>query len=158
MIVYIDFDGVLYDTVSIILNEMKKNNISFEKDCSKFFEKLDWKKILYSAQEINLSISKIEKLKSKYNIKILTHVSSLNEMEEKSNFIRNKFTDIDIIFVPKKLDKNFIVNAKNNILIDDSKKNIDNWNKNGGIGILFGQNGISDLFDLENNSRGDNND
>lgn len=54
MIVYIDFDGVLYDTVSIILNEMKKNNLSFEKDCSKFFEKLDWKKILYSAKEMLL--------------------------------------------------------------------------------------------------------
>lgn len=155
MIVYIDFDGVLYDTVSIILNEMKKNNISFEKDCSKFFEKLDWKKILYSAKEINLSISKIEKLKNKYNIKILTHVSSLNEMVEKSNFIRNKFTDIDIIFVPKKLDKNFIVNAKNNILIDDSKKNIENWNANGGIGILFGKDGISNLLDLEINIGGE---
>lgn len=155
MIVYIDFDGVLYDTVSIILNEMKKNNLSFEKDCSKFFEKLDWKKILYSAKEINLSISKIEKLKNKYNIKILTHVSSLNEMVEKSNFIRNKFTDIDIIFVPKKLDKNFIVNAKNNILIDDSKKNIENWNANGGIGILFGKDGISNLLDLEINIGGE---
>lgn len=155
MIVYIDFDGVLYDTVSIILNEMKKNNLSFEKDCSKFFEKLDWKKILYSAKEINLSISKIEKLKNKYNIKILTHVSSLNEMVEKSNFIRNKFTDIDIIFVPKKLDKNFIVNAKNNILIDDSKKNIENWNANGGVGILFGKDGISNLLDLEINIGGE---
>jgi len=134
---------------------MNKNNISFDKDCSKFFEKLDWKKILYSAQEINLSISKIEKLKNKYNIKILTHVSSINEMLEKSNFIRNKFTDIDIIFVPKKLDKNFIVNAKNNILIDDSKKNIENWNANGGIGILFGKDGISNLLDLEINIGGE---
>lgn len=158
MIVYIDFDGVIYDTVSIILNQMKKNNISFEKDCSNFFEYLDWKEILYSSKEINFSVSKIEKLKNKYNIKILTHVSSINEMIEKTNFIRKKFTDIDIIFAPKKVDKNFVVNAKNNILIDDSKKNIDNWNRNNGIGILFGQDGILDLLDLENNIRGDNND
>lgn len=158
MIVYIDFDGVIYDTVSIILNQMKKNNISFEKDCSNFFGHLDWKEILYSSKEINFSVSKIEKLKNKYNIKILTHVSSINEMIEKTNFIRKKFTDIDIIFAPKKVDKNFVVNAKNNILIDDSKKNIDNWNRNNGIGILFGQDGILDLLDLENNIRGDNND
>lgn len=158
MIVYIDFDGVIYDTVSIIINQMKKNNISFEKDCSNFFEHLDWKEILYSSKEINFSVSKIEKLKNKYNIKILTHVSSINEMIEKTKFIRKKFADMDIIFAPKIIDKNFVVNAKNNILIDDSTKNIDNWNKNGGKGILFGQDGIIDLLDLENNIRGDNND
>lgn len=157
MIVYIDFDGVIYDTVSIIFDKIKKYNVSLEKDCSSFFENLDWKKILYSSKEINSSISKIEKLKNKYNIKILTHVSSLNEMIEKTNFIRNKFTDIDIIFVPKKLDKSVIVNAKNNILVDDSKKNIDNWNAKGGIGILFGKDGISNLLDLESNIGGDKN-
>lgn len=155
MKVYIDFDGVIYDTVSIIMSEVKKYNVSLEKDCSKFFENLDWKKILHLSNEINLSVSKIKKLQNKYNIKILTHVSSINEMIQKSNFIRNKFTDIDIIFVPKKLEKNVIVNAKNNVLIDDSKKNIENWNANGGIGILFGKEGISNLLDLENNIVGD---
>lgn len=154
MIVYIDFDGVIYDTVSIIMSEVKKYNISLEKDCSKFFEDLDWKKILHLSNEINSSVSKIKKLKNKYNIKILTHVSSINEMIQKSNFIRNKFTDIDIIFVPKKLEKNVIVNARNNVLIDDSKKNIENWNANGGIGILFGKDGIFNLLDLENNIGG----
>lgn len=150
MTVYIDFDGVIYDTVSVIINEIKKNNISLEKECNHFFENLDWEKILSSSKEINLSVSKIKKLKSKYNIKILTHVSSINEMVQKSNFIRNKFMDMDIIFVPKKLNKTDIVNAKNNILVDDSKKNIENWKNNGGIGILFGKDGILNLQDLEN--------
>lgn len=153
MIIYIDFDGVLFDTVSIILSQMKECNISFEKNCRKFFEELDWKKILYLSDEINFSITKIKELKKIYNIKILTHVSSVNEMIEKANFIRERFGDIEIIFVPKKLEKSFIVNAKNNILIDDSKKNVDNWNKNGGIGILFGKNGILDLYEIEEKLR-----
>lgn len=149
MILYVDFDGVLFDTVSIILDEIKKNNISLEKECSEFFEKLNWNKILYSSKEINFAVSKIGMLRERYNVKILTHVSSINEMIEKANFIRDKFNEIEIIFVPKKLDKNYIVDSKNNILIDDSKKNVESWIASGGIGILFGQNGIYDILDIE---------
>ena len=137
MIIYLDFDGVLFDTVSIILSEAEKNNVNLKGDCKSFFESLDWKYILNSALEINDSVCVVSELKKIKNIKILTHVSSINEMEEKTLFINEKFKDIEIIFVPKKYHKSEIVNARDNILVDDSKKNIDDWNTSGGKGILF---------------------
>lgn len=155
MTIYIDFDGVIYDTVSLIINEIKKNSISLDKDCNLFFENLDWKKILYSADEINFAKTKINSLKRKYNVKILSHISSINEMLEKFDFIRKQNLDIDVIFVPKKIDKNSIIDPVNNILVDDSEKNVKKWIDSGGIGILFGNKGISDLSELENIIRGE---
>ena len=148
MIIYIDFDGVIYDTVSIILNEIKEKEITLDENCNTFFAKLNWEKILNEAEEINSSINAIKNLQKTYNIKILTHVSSINEMEHKFKFIRKKLKNIDIIFVPKSIMKSQIINPINQVLIDDSKKNIDDWKSNGGIGILFGKNGIQSLKEI----------
>lgn len=40
-----------------------------------------------------------------------------------------------MISVPYYIDKNVIVNPKENILFDDYDKNIDKWNKSVGVGI-----------------------
>ena len=135
MIIYLDFDGVIFDTVSIILDLMKKKNISFEDDCSTFFRELDWEYILNNSIEINNSVDFIKN--SNKNIKILTHVSSISEMKNKIEFINDKIGNIEIICVPKSIKKSLVVSSKNNILIDDSKKNISDWISNGGEGILF---------------------
>ena len=44
-------------------------------------------------------------------------------------------SNIKIITIPYYIDKNIVVNAKENILIDDYGKNIDKWINSGGIGI-----------------------
>lgn len=156
MIIYIDFDGVIYDTVSEILKELEKNNLSLSDDCSSFFKNINWKNLLEKSSEINNSIDSIIKLSDKYNIKILTHVSSIFEMESKAEFIRLKIPTVDIIFVPKSIQKNYIVSAQNNILIDDSFKNVDNWKKSGGVGILFDKN-TDDLAYIIENLKEENN-
>lgn len=135
MIIYLDFDGVIFDTVSVILDLMGKENISFSDDCSRFFEEIDWKYVLNNSKEINNSVEYIKK--SKKNIKILTHVSSILEMKNKIEFIIDKIGNIEIICVPKSVKKSLVVSANNNILIDDSKKNISDWIHNGGKGLLF---------------------
>ena len=144
MIIYLDFDGVIFDTVSIILDLMTKEKISFSDDCNSFFEKMDWEYILNNAEEINNSVEYIKN--SKKNIKILTHVSSILEMQNKINFIIDKIGNFEIICVPKSIRKSLVVSAKNNILIDDSKKNVYDWENNGGKGILFN----SEIDNLKN--------
>ena len=146
MIIYLDFDGVLFDTVSIIIKEIEKQHIDLKKDCKLFFEKLDWDYILINAKEISNSISAVNELKKAYNIKILTHVSSQNEELKKRLFINKYFKDIEVIFVPKEYAKSLYVSVKDNILIDDSKKNVDDWIKNGGIAYLYNKENIIDII------------
>ena len=148
MIIYLDFDGVLFDTVSIILDEIKKNNIDLNKENKKFFENLDWKYILSNAKEICNSVEVVNELKKIYQIKILTHVSSLNEQKEKTKFVNEKFKDVDIICIPKQYPKSSIVSSKGNILIDDSRKNVKDWIDNDGIAYLFDGRNIKEIIKI----------
>lgn len=85
---YIDFDGVILDTMTKSYEELKKENID-RKDQDKvmeFFRNLDWKKLIEETEEINDSINEIKKIcdSKKFNVYILTHVNSTNEMIEKN--------------------------------------------------------------------------
>ena len=55
----------------------------------------------------------------------------------KQKFISEKLNNIKVIIVPFCIDKNIVVKAKGNVLIDDYSKNIDKWINFGGIGIRF---------------------
>ena len=81
---YIYFDGVILDTMTKSYEELKKENID-RKDQDKvmeFFRNLDWKKLIEETEEINDSINEIKKIcdSKKFNVYILTHVNSTNEM------------------------------------------------------------------------------
>ena len=145
MIVYLDFDGVLFDTVIIIKKLIKENNIDLTKECQSFFENLDWHKILDESNQIGNSIEEIKELKKEYDVRILTHVSSENEKKEKKNFINKVLPNIQIEFVPIEVKKSDYVEAKNNILIDDALKNVNAWIKAGGKSILFDGRKLSEL-------------
>lgn len=147
MIIYLDFDGVLFDTVSVILKIAKNDNVDFEENCRIFFENLDWKYILTNAKELNDSISAVKRLKKSYTVKIITHVSSIKEMEEKIEFINKNYKNTEIVLVPKNKNKSALVDARNNILIDDSKKNIEDWNNHNGIGILYENKSIEKIVE-----------
>ena len=76
---YIDFDGVILDTMTKSYEELKKENID-RKDQDKvmeFFRNLDWKKLIEETEEINDSINEIKKIcdSKKFNVYILTHVN-----------------------------------------------------------------------------------
>lgn len=138
---YIDFDGVILDTIDVTYKliddlQLDKKDTTIMKT---FYENLDWKNILSITPEINESISCIQDLLEKdiYNISILTHVNSLNEIVEKVKFIRKFFPGITVIPVPKELSKTKMVHAKDAILVDDYVGNLTEWEEAGGISIYF---------------------
>jgi hypothetical protein len=151
---YIDFDGVILDTIPPLYDSIKKhdmelynrniNHTTSPDDVNKIlnlFSNVDWHDLLNVTPEINNSIKKINDLieNNLYNITILTHVSSFGEMEAKFDFISNKICgEIDIICVPKRFDKSVATRTcKDCILVDDHTENLRRWEKAGGIGIKF---------------------
>ncbi|MGI6330124.1 MAG: hypothetical protein ACOXZR_04750 [Bacilli bacterium] len=138
---YIDFDGVILDTISIIYNLMEEKKIN-KKDfleAFNFIKELDWEYIIFNAKEINNSSLTILKLVNSklYNLSILTHVCSKKETLIKGTYIKRKFKEVKPIFVPKTISKTKIVNPKDSILIDDFNGNLKEWQEKGGISIKF---------------------
>lgn len=138
---YIDFDGVIVDTIRVtydMLDRLEVDKEDFEK-MSEFYYNLNWKQLLKSSPIINDSFNCIKKLMTsgKFNVSVLTHVNSLDEAVSKINFIRKYIKDITIIPVPREISKTHICLSKNSILVDDYSKNLEEWEKEGGIGIQF---------------------
>ncbi len=138
---YIDFDGVILDTITVTYELMKKEGIDREnrEEVIKFFQNLDWKYILSVTPEINDSISCIQKLidTKLFDISILTHVNSLHEAVEKVKFIRKYFKDITVIPVPKEISKTKMVQTEGSILVDDYAGNLREWESENGIAVRF---------------------
>lgn len=138
---YIDFDGVIMDTITSSYKMMEEKGIdmkNIEKVIS-FYQTLDWKSFLNSTSEIHDAFVEIDKIVDSqlFNVNILTHVTSLEEAEAKIKFLRRKLHDITIIVVPKKVDKTKMVCAKDAILIDDYTGNLKKWEEAGGVGVRF---------------------
>jgi len=138
---YIDFDGVIMDTITKTYEMMDEEQIDKTDDVMvrNFYENIDWKRLLEETNEINNALSKVKKLNDseQFNVAILTHVNSLNEAVQKVKFIRKFYNDITIIPVPKAISKTQMVHTKGAILVDDYTKNLIEWKKEGGIGIKF---------------------
>lgn len=132
--IYCDMDGVLADF-------LKGTKLILGND----FNDTQWHKIpinLYSILPKMKDADKLWNFINKYNLEILTAIPSLkrgnihfyagndkiNWMKTKFNFPKHK---INIVSSAEK--KNFA--NQFSILIDDSKKNIEEFVKNGGIGI-----------------------
>lgn len=134
MKLYVDFDGVIVNTMEIIEQELKENNL---KKTDEYYMNIDWLKLLNKCEIINSAFNQIENLKSIFDISILTHIYTIEEGVAKLNFIRKYDKNLNVILVPKNIAKSKIVNAKNAILIDDYNENIKDWINSGGIGIKF---------------------
>lgn len=147
---YIDFDGVIMDTINVTYKMMEDKNISLKdsEKVFKFYNELDWNKLLLNTSQIDNACEKIKFIQDRkiFRICILTTVCSLQEMIAKLNFKNNNNLDINIIFVPKGAEKSQIVNANGAVLIDDYGGNIKNWNENNGIGFKFSKD-ISDKYE-----------
>lgn len=138
---YIDFDGVILDTIRVtydMVDRLEINRENFEK-MSEFYENLNWKKILSLTPIINDAFNCIDKLLKcgKFNIAILTHVNSLDESVAKINYIRKYTKEVTIIPVPREVSKTKMCKIENSILVDDYSGNLKEWEKEGGIGIQF---------------------
>lgn len=138
---YIDFDGVIMDTITTMYRIMDEVNVDKNDPVASrhFYETLDWGNILSITPEINDGIACIQKILDAniFDTAILTHVNSLDEIVEKVKFIRKYFGNITIIPVPKKISKTKMVHAEDAILVDDYSGNLREWEAAGGIGVRF---------------------
>lgn len=137
---YIDFDGVIYNTIDVSYKMAEEANINKDYESYyQFFKNLDWCAVLENSKEINDAFNCINKIidSGKFNVFILTHVVSLKEAEVKVELIKQNIKDIIIIPVPKRLSKAEMVKVKNAILVDDYPENLREWKAAGGIGIRF---------------------
>lgn len=135
---YIDFDGVILDTLTPLSKEKEQNNISPEEE-RKFYANYPWEKLLIDENIINDAIEDIAKIiaSNKFNLAILTHVNSLNEATLKIKYIRKYFKDITIIPCPKEISKTKMIHTKGAILVDDYAGNLREWEKEEGIPVRF---------------------
>lgn len=139
---YIDFDGVIKDTISVSYKMMDDLGINLKNrnEVIRFYQNIDWNDLLDSSSELNDAFQNIKKISGEgvFRPAILTTVNSLREMIAKVNYIRSKNDDISIICVPNGVEKCDIVKAKDAILVDDYSGNLASWVNSGGIGIKFG--------------------
>ncbi|NLC48697.1 MAG: hypothetical protein GX758_05005 [Tenericutes bacterium] len=138
---YIDFDGVVLDTIPYLYSALEKSgaDVSNEREIRIFYASFDFSTIINDDNILNDSINSINKLieSKRFEISFLTHVNSLDEACRKTEYLRNKFKDITIIIVPKEISKTKMVHSKDAILVDDYSGNLIEWEENGGIAIRF---------------------
>lgn len=134
---YIDFDGVILDTISILYETATKEG--YELSDANFYKNFDYSKILKDKYIINDGINCIEKIlnSEKFEVSILTHCHSIKEGSDKVKYIRKFFKDITVIICPKNISKTKMVHTEGAILIDDFAGNLKEWEKAGGISIKF---------------------
>lgn len=138
---YIDFDGVIVDTIRVtydMLDRLGVDRNNFEK-MSEFYYNLNWKQLLSLTPIINDGFNCIKKIHdtNRFNVSILTHVNSLDEAVAKVNYIRKYFKEVTIIPVPREISKTRMLAVEGAILIDDYSGNLREWEAAGGIGIQF---------------------
>jgi len=150
---YLDFDGVILDTINVTYKKLKELNITDEEEILQYYRDIDWDLLLKETDQINDSISNIGKLLDSglYDVEILTHVNSSLEGELKDNYIKGYFPHMKVNVVFKPTDKCEVVDPKDAILVDDFMGNLDKWNKNGGIAIKFSDNNKTCKFKTVSN-------
>ncbi len=137
---YIDFDGVIVDSISVTYKMANDRRVEKNKESySKFYQHLDWCEVLKYCKPINNSWECLKKVvdSGKFNVAILTHVNSIAEIEGKVEMIREHFKDITVIPVPKSISKADMIKAEGSFLVDDFVGNLDEWKAAGGYGIRF---------------------
>lgn len=138
---YIDFDGVVMDTIPPLYAAAESVGVNFsdEGQLSVFFASYDFSKIINDNYILNDSINCIKRLidSDMFEISFLTHVNSLKEGVVKTNYIREKFDKITVIMVPKEISKTKVVHSEGAILVDDYSGNLKEWENSGGISVRF---------------------
>ena len=139
---YIDFDGVVMDTIPLLYSEVEKKGASLnkEEEVRKVIADFDFRTIIKDKNILNDSVNCIQKLldSNKFEISFLSHVNSLDEGVVKVKYLRRHFKDnVTIIIVPKSISKTKMVHSEGAILVDDYSGNLKEWEEAGGISIRF---------------------
>ncbi len=145
--IFIDFDGVILNSEERMLQrkyDLGLQNHRSRNEFDKYFEYTnlnpeEWDYIIREASSINNSVEIIQELeKMKVKIAILTKIHTLYEMKVKIEDLReNRNIMCPVFFVPPGIKKYQVIIPNNQLLIDDSEKNINEWIENGGSGLIF---------------------
>ena len=136
---YIDFDGVILDTIKVTYEMIEKLGLGTPEEVKEFYYNLDWNHLIKQTPEINDSINCIRKIMNSnlFDVKVLTHIISYNEGLGKIEYLKSKIPELEVILVPKQINKADMVNPKDAILVDDLLGNLDLWHDKGGISVKF---------------------
>lgn len=139
MKIYVDFDGVIFDSEKVLFYGYHKLGIKTEEEKIKYIQNKNWEDLLKKSEIINDSIEILKELGDK--VSILTKIHSMeNEGVAKIKILRSLEVKNEIILAPYTLKKTDIVNPNGNILVDDTLHNLDDWEKYGGNPIYFNMN------------------
>ena len=135
--IFLDFDGVVVDTeVNLFDERYEKAKLLDGFDKHVYIATIDWYKLIKDSREINDAINILKNIKK--DIIMLTKVNSYeNEAKAKVSFFRDNGLNNTFIFVPYDKKKTEIVGAENNLLIDDTVHNLEDWENDKGIPIFF---------------------
>lgn len=152
---YLDCDGVILDTIKKSYEMIENKNLTTEDEIHIFYKNVNWEELIIISGEIDNSISKIRQLCNHFNVEILTHVNSENEAKAKLSYFAKELPNVNVIPVPKSVDKCDIIHPSGAILVDDFIPNLEKWKEKGGIPIKFSDSGkecnfitITDLMQL----------
>ena len=136
---YIDFDGVILDKIKVTYEMIEKLGLGTPEEVKEFYYNLDWNHLIKQTPEINDSINCIRKIMNSnlFDVKVLTHIISYNEGLGKIEYLKSKIPELEVILVPKQINKADMVNPKDAILVDDFLGNLDLWHDKGGISVKF---------------------
>ena len=163
-ILYCDCDGVIFNTIDVAFDIMRNLgcNMDNRDKIDQYFRTLiDWEEVFEKATVLNDSIEKIKLLKESNifnDIIILTKLSGgYHEERLKREIFGDYLPGTKIITLQYGISKSSVVSAKDNILVDDEKRNCDNWKQNEGVSVLFSRdnrnlkhNVVDDLMDITN--------
>ena len=148
--IYVDFDGVIKDTYEPLFEDYweKQKNGEYVDDTIHVIKK-DWVYVLEKSPVINDAINILNEVD---NAIVCTRIHSLeNEGVAKIRDMRKLGLKRDIILVPYQLKKTDVVEANDNILVDDAIFNLDDWHRAGGYPIFFDNLGTNvDGWGVEN--------
>jgi len=152
---YLDCDGVILDTINKSYQILKERNIIEESERQRYYINTNWDELITLSGEIDNSISKIKLLIGYFDIKILTHVHSEKEALAKIKYFKKVLPEIEVIIVPKNIEKANMLDPSGALLVDDYYPNLEKWREKGGIPVKFSDTGkeyeyttIHDLLDL----------
>lgn len=148
--IYLDCDGVMINTPeycdNILLSKYGTLDISNE-EIKEFYANLDWNKVLKEVEDIPGSFeATLQMVRLGYVSKILTHVHTEGEALKKNASFNKRLPGVEVITVPKSIDKADYVSPVGNILVDDYLKNLISWQDKGGIGIKFSDKENDNLY------------
>lgn len=147
---YLDFDGVILDTIDVTYSMFKKSGYA---DMHEFYKTLDWDNVIEISKPINDSINCIHDIvnSSLYDVNILTHVITREEAIAKKKFVSDNLPMVKLITVDKIFNKCDVVDCENAILVDDYMENLKLWSSKGGISIKFSDKGKDyDIMSIDN--------